>query len=398
MKSKRIICGLLAAMALGLLSAVLGGCARQPEPAAPTTSEVIRSCEVQKHGRYLYRAGGRMTRYDPATAARSPACLNPDCLRVGSAEGCPLDGAVTEPTALVDGRLYFYSFTAFTHDILLGWQDLVTGEVKVLVTLSPSEEGLSAAGVHDGYLYYQCRTLREGGSAEDPADYEPTISRVPVKGGTPEVVLKKAADEILWLVADGKLILQRESESVLYAYDLATGEKTPMYDLSANGFTLLKSKPLYTEGKLYFLAGSNQQATDPAVEYIHTLSYLVAVDVRAGGGQVVVSTPVEAFDIADGEIHYIPYRLRTFGLSAVEDEGMMFTTEDDALWACDLHGRNARRVVSIGNTSLRSFAVVGGQVHGHITQYHPEAGTRDIFWGAVDLASGAVIPQKTEGM
>ncbi len=393
MKSKSIFRILLAAAALCLSLAAVPACAKQPPLFAPQSSAVTRSCDLQKHGRYLYKAGGRLTRYDPATATRSPACLSPDCRG-----DCPLEGAITEPIALSDERLYFYSFTAFTHNILLGWQDFVTGEVKVLVTLSSAEEGLSTAGVHDGYLYYQCRTLREGGSAENPADYEPTVSRVPVDGGQPTVVLKKAADEILWLVVDGKLILGRESESILYAYDLATGEKYPLYDLSADGFTRLKSKPLYTEGKLYFLAGTNQQATAPAVDYTHQLSYLVAVDVREGGGRVVISTPVEAFDLFDGEIYYIPFQFRTFGLSAIEDEGMMFTTCDDALWACDMDGRNARRVVSLGNTSFSTFAMVKGQIYGSITLYHAGEGTREIFWGALDLTSGEIIRESREGM
>ncbi len=392
MKSKRIIRILLVGATMCLFLAGAPACAKCPTQPDPQVSEVTRSGEVQKHGRYLYLAGGRLSRYDPATATRSPACLLPDC------DGtCPLEGAITEPIALSDGRLYFSSFTAFTHDILLGWQDLVTGEIKVLVTLSEAEEGLSGAGVHEGYLYYQCRTLREGGSAEDPADYEPTVSRVPVKGGKTEVVLRKAPDEILWLVADGKLILQRESESVLYAYDLAAKEKKPIYDLSADGFTVLTSKPIYTEGKLYFSAGTNQQATDPRVEHVHRLQYLVAVDVEKGGGRAVMSTPVEDFDIFGGAIYYIPYKLRTFGMSAIEDEGEMFTTTDDTLWACDLDGQDPRRVVSFGNTSMAIFAMADGQIYGSITRYPTDEGTREIFWGAIDLSSGEIIRETREG-
>ncbi len=391
MKPNRCIRLLLAVIALCLSSAVMTACADRPSPSAAPMTEPVRSCDRQKQGRYLYLAGGGLTRYDSANATRTPACLAPDC-----AGDCPLEGAVTEPTAMVAGRLYFYSFTAFAHDILLGWQDLVTGDVKVLVTLSPSEEGLPAAGVHEDYLYYQCRTLREGGSPENPADYEPTISRIPVEGGKPEVMLTRAADEILWLVADGRLILGRESESVLYAYDLATKEKKPIYDLATDGFTMIKSKPIYTRGKLYFLAGTNQTATDPAIEYTHSLQYLVAVDVTAGGGRLVVSTPVEEFDIYGDELYYIPYKLRTFGMSAVEDEGMMFTTRDDTLWACDLDGGQPRRVVSCGDASFLSIAVLDGQMYGQITLYHTEAGTRETFRGAVELASGKIIREIRE--
>ncbi len=397
MKINRIIRILLVAQALFLSVTCLFACAEKPQP--PISSEssaIIRSCDIQKHGRYIYRAGGRLTRYDPVSATASFACLTPDCLH-STTGTCPLDAAITEPTAVSDGRLYFYSFAAFTHEILLGWQDLITGEIRVLVTLSSAEEGLPAAGVHDGYLYYQCRTLREGGSAENPDDYRPTVSRVPVDGGRPTVVLEKAADEILWLVADGKLILGRESERVLYAYDIATQEKKCIYDLAADGFTMIKSKPLYTEGKLYFLAGTNQRATDPRVEYTHTLQYLVAVDVRESGGGAVIHTPVEEFDLYGGEIYYVPYKLRTFGLSADQDEGEMFTTRDDTLWACDLGGKNPRPIVTLDRTDIRAMVVSDGQMYGQITRYHSEDGTRELFRGAIDLASGELIPEKQEG-
>ncbi len=384
---------LLPVMCMTLLWTATTACSDGP-PLSGTqtaTTAVIRPI-MFRHGRYIYESGNRMKRYDPASHIQTPACLTPDC-----GGTCPLDSVITEINGIYDGRLYFYSFEAFTHKVMLGYQDLISGEVKVLVELSEAEQGSTKTHVHDGYLYYQCKRLRDGGDPSDPNDYEASISRVSVDGGRAESVCKPGGKGLLMGVED-QLIL--EQNAVLYTYNIADGEIRELYDLGKGGFTLIKSGIFSARGRLCFLASTGAVDGDATLGFSHLLTYLVSIDLHTGRGGKLLEAPVEFFDMDESGIYYIPYQLRVLHIpdDFEEDDDpnklsrVLLSTQDAHLWACDLDGGNSRKVAEkLDFDPVATATVVDGELYGTIKAYDMDAHTSEILTGAVDLTSGEVI-------
>ena len=125
----------------------LTACRKEPPATEIHTSKVIRSGSTCffEYGNFLYFSYDGIYRYNTVTGELSSACLDPEC------EGeCPLHGGMSRIGALEDGKIYFYAFKAFTHDIYLGYQDLISGEVTVLDTLSENEYSKDFTFVVDG--------------------------------------------------------------------------------------------------------------------------------------------------------------------------------------------------------------------------------------------------------
>lgn len=389
----------LSVLCMALLLTGMTACKEQPTSATQTETEtetVIRPY-LYRYGRYVYESGNRMKRYDLINHTLTPACIAPDC-----AGDCPLDNAITEANGLCDGRLYFYSFEAFTHRVLLGFQDLVSGEVKVLVELSEAEQGSTRIYVHEGYMYYQCKLLRDGGDPSNPTDYEASISRVPVDGGKSEAACKPDGKTLL-MGADGKLLLQQES--VLFTYDLASGETRELYDLEKNGFKFIKSGIFLAGGQLYFLASTGASDSDAAIGFTHTLAYLVSIDMDTGEGGKLMEAPVEFFDVTETGIYYIPYRLRILYLpeNYAEDDDpdklnkVLLSTQDEHLWACGFGGENPRKVAEKAHADVVNLAtVLDGELYGMLQIYDIDAHTKEVLYATFNLESGEVIRVKKE--
>ncbi len=398
MKRNRGIIGRLGRLALCacLLTVSLGGCAERPPAPDSGEAAVIRS-NLYRHGRYIYESGNRMKRYDPTTHTRFPACLSPDCLRA-DVGGCPLDNVITEANGIWDGCLYFYSFEAFTHRVMLGYQNLVSGEVKVLVELSSAEQGSTRVHVYDGYMYYQCKRLREGGDPSNPLDYDATLCRVSVKGGRSETICK--TDDRGLLMGMGGILLW-ERASVLYTYDIPSGTFREWYDLEKNGFKSIKSALFFTNGRVYFLASTGDTNSDASIDFFHTLTYLVSVDLQTGTGGKLLEFPVEFLDVTEEGIYYIPYRLRILfssGDATAPTDAAPVSTQDDGLWMCDFDGTHPRRVAEKPHVDAMSVATVScGELYGMLVIYDGEAHTRAITSGSMNLASGEVTRVTTEG-
>ena len=369
----------------------LAACAVEPEEPKIHESRVVRG-DMFEYGNFIYTARGSIYRFNTLTGEVEPACLDPEC------DGkCPLHGGMSQLGALVGGRLYFWSFMPFTHDIYIGYQDLITGEVRVLVTLGDSEMSSSYTFVDGGYLYYYAALLREGGDESNPEDYERRLCRVPVDGGEREVV--ETPRGVIMLAADGKFILL---SGTLSLYNAESGTEQVIWDYKADGYTGISDLSLsYLDGKIYCLAKIPAENAETVHSEYQDVTYaknhfLVSVDVNTGEVKRVVEEAVEAFAVTDDRIYYAPFDVRYLFVPEnykPDSEGLVISFNSDTLYSCAHDGSDVREEFTNPNIkSYREFTVVGGKVCGKITVYDENKKyNAPAEFVSVSLEDGAVL-------
>lgn len=171
---------------LALTLTLLPACTEQPD--ADVDNEIhtsrVEDLKVAEYGNYIYYASDFMWRYNRETGEMSRLCndtaFNPSCV---------LCSVMKQTAQIVNERLYFNGYLLKTKENYYAYYDLVTGETKVLHTVTNHEKGENFRPVlADGWLYYTARRLREGGDVTNSKDYESFVGRMPMDGGQTEFV------------------------------------------------------------------------------------------------------------------------------------------------------------------------------------------------------------------
>ncbi len=375
-----------------LLCLPLAACTKEPPAPAIHTTSVLRSGSTSmfEYGNFVYFSRGEIFRYNTVTGELTSACLDAEC------DGkCPLHGGMTRIGMIEDGKMYFYSFAAFTHEINLGYQDLISGGVTVLETLSQYEMTNDLTFVNNGYFYYYAGILKDGGDPKNYEDYESRLCRIPVTGGEREV-LETPKGYPLFII-DGKLILNGSTVSV---YDLDTKLEKVVWNYSADGFTNVGDVS-YVGGRLYMIAkvpaGNAETVFDQykKVEYAKN-TFLVSVDISTGEWAKVTEEPVESYTLTDDRVYYFPSEVRHLYVpenyeKRLEDICVSFIGA--TLHSRKLDGSDPRNEYTNENFyTCYDYTVIDGKLYG-IVSFFDEAKKKssDSGFAAIDLINGTVI-------
>ena len=382
-----------------LLAAVicftLASCKKEPPAPEIHTSDVIRSGKacIFEYGSFLYFSYDGIYRYNTLTGELSSACIDPEC------DGkCPLHGGMSRIGALEDGKLYFFAFQAFSHDILLGYQDIVSGEVKVLDTLSDKELSKDITFVNSGYFYYYAGILKEGGNAKDPADYESRLCRVPTSGGEREVL--DSPIDTPQLVIDGKLLAYG---SELSLYELETGEKRVLWDFKKDGFKLVRDFS-YVDGRIYLIAEvPASDAEEMVSEYTGVVytkhAFLISVDIATGEWKKLADEAVESFTVTNDRVYYYPTELRYLYVPdnyEKNPDGVYHSFFGSTLYSRKLDGSDLRaEYTNEAINTCYDYTVIDGRLYGSVSIFEESAksAARAEFC-ALELASGSIIDRE----
>ena len=378
-------------LSLALLFCVLiTSCDKDEESEEPVFHITdVKRHDIAEYGNFVYCANGRIYRFNRVTETFHAACVDPECKG-----DCPLDCATSFFAGVRDGRVYFIGYQQFTHNVLLAYQDVATGETGVLKTMSDIEEGTgSLSFIEDEYWYYMRKILKSGGNAAEPEDYEDSVCRISLDSSNDEPLFKCEDGEWMRMVGAGKIIT--EWNGVLYATDIESKEKSELFNLTAHGYTSITGIS-YLDGRIYCVAGS--QETQP-VEYTGEkcqMKFLIWMDVRTGETGRVVDNPVTGFCLTNDTIYYLPQKLRYFYVPEDYEEhpeDVVVYTVDETLHACDLNGENTREVYTNEKLSFSSFTVIDGVLCGWMQDYDEETHwwNRQAFFGAIDLETDKII-------
>ena len=396
-KQKNSICG--TALSLLLCTIFFAGmisCQKIDEPikADPVvhSSNVIRT-DLIEYGPYIFADGKYIRQYNLNTNLLSPSCVDPECQGT-----CLLEAAINKVTQAVDEKMFFSALDVKTLTVRYGYQDLVTRDIKVLVTLSQLEDNNSFNSfVWNGYMYYSCKLLREGGDSKKPDDYRPHICRISVNGGDEEVVFESngrlemvVADKIL-TTADGNL----------NSYDIETGEKRTLINLDEIGYKTFRGKNSYLDGKLYFLCGDGSYCVNQYNGKIYGYTYLLSVDIHTGEVKRVVEDPVISFALTNEAIYYAPFELRYMYVPENYEEnpkGVVIFLASPTLYACDLNGENTKAVYTNETMDyIEAFTVIDNKLYGWLYEFDDaNHAFKDSYFGCIDLETKEIIPADVE--
>ena len=374
--------------ALLLLPLLLLSCASE-KPISQHTTNVVRQLQIQEYGPHIYFAHGKVWRYNRNTNELSKACLDPECKG-----DCILEGAVTYINQVLDGKLFFSSFTAFTHNYAYGYQDLLSGDVTVLKELSATEtSGNSVMAVWDGAVYYCRKILRDGGSKINPDDYETWICCVSADGTNEKPMMKLSGDSLM-AICDGKFILLKEGK--LVAADISTFEETELLDFDSNGFTLPGSKISSINDKIYLLMKSRDSFVSEYKQVSYAKNYLISIDLSSLKWEKVVDCPVITFCLTDDAIYYSPMVQRHLYVPenySESPEKVVVFYADESLHRCSLDGTNDKIVYTNDMMDFsEEYTVINGILFGWLFDYDEKAHSfvSGGYFGSIDFSSGTV--------
>ena len=361
----------------------------QPVNSPDQASAVIRT-DLIEYGPYIYVDGKYIRRYNQNTNLLSPACVDPECQGT-----CPLETVFNEVIRVVDDKMFFYSWQEYTHITRYGYQDLISGDIKVLVTLSELEETLfTTAGVWEDYMYYSRKHLREGGDSENPDDYISHVCRVSVDSGKEEILY--AGHERVIMVADDKVITTVDDN--MYSYDLTTRTKQLLFNLEDIGYKYFGGVYNFLNGKLYFICVDEEYIISEYTGRYFNYRFLLSVDIHTGEVERVVEEPVISYALTDDTIYYFPFELRHLYVPEDDPRGAVVYLASPTLYACDISGENQREVYTSELLFYADdFTVVGNTVFAYFSEFDRENCTyTDGYWGCLDLDTKEIIPADVE--
>ena len=394
---------------LVMVLVLLPCCSEKPDMELPGqdeihTSRVVSRC-IAEYGDYVYfQKDGRLMRYNRKTEEMQTLCTDPNC----NAE-CFFCSPIQETTQVVDGRLYSYYMRIWDHEYVYAYWDPVTNEVKVLLTLPEAETAeIWPPVLHGGYLYYTGQYLREGGSAENPDDYQPYVGRVPMDGGKPEVMcpLESRYQEILLAVTDGKAITSLNY--CLYATDFDTDERSLLFDPEEHGLARRYEWYSYLDGYLYMLYHAPGFSEEKLVyEDIVTpgkcgYQFLVKIDIQTGEMTQLLDERIDHFWLTEDTIYYTELGFRVFYIpedyETNPNASMGLTLSLDTLYACDLDGSN-RRAVYTDPLTIFSYkgTIIDNCYYGNL-YVHDETQHKTNYdvYGKIDFTTGEFTPAVIE--
>lgn len=381
----KILCIMLLAT---LICFPLAACTREPSEPEIHTTDVIRSgmTSMFEYANFVYFSRGEIFRYNTVTGELDSACLDPEC-----GGKCVIHAGMSRIGALEDGKLYFYSFSAFTHDVNFAYQDLISGEVTILDTLSEYEFTRDNSFVSGGYLYYYAGILKDGGDAKNYDDYETHLCRIPLSGGEREVL--ETPSGIPQMIIDGKLVMFGNSISL---YDLDTGIEKIVWNCAEHGFRKV-SELSYVNGKIFALAEAPAENCEMMVNEYTGVTYakntfLVSVDITTGEWNKVTEEAVESFTVTDDRVYYFPTDLRYLYVpknAESNKDGVKVSFFGDTLYSRKHDGSDVRAEYT--NEKIDTcfdYTVINGRLYGSIDLYGSESTGS---FCAVDLATGEIL-------
>ncbi len=397
--AKNVLTALLALLLILPLFVSCGGTPGQTTPGGTPKTALLRDNRVigiQNFvvcGDYIFLGGSTARRWNTVTGEIVGACRDPECRG-----DCPLESGRCTLIQVADGKLFFCAHMIKEphmgmHPVRVGYQDLLTGEVKILLESSYVEQ-LSPISVYGGKLYYTRWLMRQGAedvggeAALDPDNYEQHLCRVSVESGREEV-LRAAPDETFVIVSDGYFVTYSKEDNVMYSYGEDFRERTVLLDFGAQG---LRASPHgnYLDGKLYF--GVSRDAVDDGAAE----SSLCSFDLASGTLTPLLEKKLSRWYLTEDAIWYFlademrwifPEGWEEMTEEEREDDPPQF--DDTVLYTCDLDGKNGRAVwKNAARRFLDHIAVTDGMLYGEVNENNERYKATDV---AVDHTNGLSV-------
>ena len=353
----------------------------------------VKKYGIAEYGNYVYCEWGKIYRFNRATKELLTACMDAEC------DGdCPVDCVMSYFAGIDDQKLFFCGWQQFTHNVFLAYQDIVTGEVKVLKTLSEIEDsGGYITFVDNGWWYYKCKILKDGGDATNPKDYDSYICRISTDGTKDEQVIQCENAEALEMVGDQKIITSLSGK--IYSVDANSKERLEIFDYNQYGYINSATHFSFLDGKLYFLARSGVTETSEYIQQKFQLSFLISIDINTGYVCKILENPIANFCLTEDGIYYSPFKLRHLFLPENPEENQDQITVclfDESLYVCDLNGENIRKVYTNDQLDYtEKFTVIDNTLYGWMFDYNDITHTFDkTFFGAIEFDTGRIIRTK----
>ena len=355
-------------------------CSPHSSPSEVYTTNVVKA-DMQSYGNYVYTYFGSIYRCDRVTNEFLKACVDPEC------DGkCPIDGAIAETDHIENGKLFFHSFEAYTHKVHYGYQDIISGKVTILKTLSEMEAlNYSRVFVCNGYIYYSYNILKDGGNAANEEDYKQHLCRMPIDGGKEEVLMQ--CDESLIAVIDNKIITV--SVGTVFSYDIECREKKILWNYSDHGYTVVGAFSALNE-KLYFLAGTSNYDQCKYTNMKLNHNYLISLNVNTGEASRVVECPIITYSLTDDRIYYSPMVIRYLYIPENYDnhlnEIVMFRGHE-TLYSCKLDGTEIREEYTNSTVDyIEDYTVIDGKLYGWIKNFNQDTNSwENEYFGTIDF-------------
>lgn len=382
-------------MALLLCTGIVG-CSRPEEQSDPPENKSyttnVRSTELAAHGDYVIAEWGKLYIFERSTETFRMACNNPEC----DGNRCPLECVINYFAGTSNGKVYFSGVQQFTHNTLLSYLDLETGESGTLKTISEAEDSGNPpkSFVEDGWWYYQRKILKEGGDAENPIHYDLWLYKLALDGQQDQPIRMLKDTEVLLMAGAGQVITEYGNK--LYTTNTQSGDVYELYDLGANGFSNLYTDPYYLDGKIYFLAASYTTVHSEYTKQDYPLPFLICIDLETKEARQLLEQPLMALCVTDDAIYYSLFELKHLYIPddyEKKPNSVMVYLLGDALYKCDLNGENSEEVYATDQIHYAHiFTVIDDVLYGWLFDYNDETHTYDkTFFGAIELKTGRVI-------
>ena len=306
-------------------------------------------------------------------------CEDPEC------DGtCLLDQADVTYVAATQGRLYFTA--RGKRETHYGYRTLLTGEVKVLLTVDAEQRTPNQPTfLEDGWLYYEIKLLRDGGDPDNADDYLAHLCRIPEDGGKQEILYEMRQNaEILLLVADGSMYTYLNS--IIWKFDLDTMERRELFTFEGTELGGI-GEFSYLDGKLYFntVVGND--------------TYLCTMNPETGEWAYLLDVPVITYVITNDAIYFSPAETRQINdpvkYPTVEDGAKMYLFSP-TLFACDLDGKNVRDIWTDESGLIdfcEQYIVVDDVFYGWLFEFDLEKNTtKERYFAEIHFDTGEIVP------
>ena len=376
-------CALLVGAVFPIVSYIMG--IIDLNPGSVTISESTDSSNVirtgyQVWGGEVYNARiGRLVRYLPATDEYEYFCDHQTC-----PEGCHFKG-IECLSQIVDGKLYYIydSVWGSDSDIRAAYLDLSTMKSVDIGDIS-AYSITGRAYVYDGYYYFS----RKINLPRDRTE----LYRIPITGGSEELVLEFDGEGSLFMVADGEIItlnrydyLLDPTPLVIKAYNIETGEERVLWSREGSEDKKRVLEPAFLDGKLYFLAHADEG------------NDLIRVDLESGEAECVQSGLSDCYWLMNNGVYYFQFESRTVEyqsmLSSIGD-GLYRTTDSASLHYYDFDEKKESVVYKnedIAPCYSSGMVIAGGKVCGYFCGAFPSLGLeRAEVLISIDLSTGEI--------
>lgn len=374
------------------------GCNSDAPQSNEPYSTAVKNVQFAADGDYIYADWGKIYRFDRSTETFTIACTDPDC----DSNRCPLECVINYFAGVSDGKVYFSSCQQFSHNLLLSYLVMETGECVTVKTMSEAEDpGIIFSFVENGWWYYTRKILKEGGSADNANDYDVWLCKISLDGQNDQPIREIKDTESIQMVGAEKVVTYYNG--ALYTTDIQSGDVYELYSLTENGFTNPYTDLYYLDGKIYFLAASTTTKHSEYTQQNYPLCFLLRIDLTTKEVQQLLDQPLCSFYLSDDAIYYVPFELRHIYIPDNYKEHpntVSICLFEDSIYRCDLNGEHSEKLYSNDRIDfVENFVVIEDTLYGWLFDYNEETHCYDkTFFGGIEFSTGRVIrtekPQK----